>query len=466
MLEADLNLFVELGVAFAVGLVVGIERQRGNPTPFAGARTFPLIALAGAVGMLLGPVALAVIGGALAVLIGVAYFTQVGKGEADHGISTEVAAILTFGLGALCTAHDLPIAMPARLLAVAATGATVVLLLTYRRRVHGFVAALSDADVTSAVKLLALGAIVLPILPDETIDPWDTINPRALGLLVLLIAAISFAGYAAIRIFGRRRGTGLTAIFGGLASSTAVTLAFSGRVRDDPSRLKEARLAIVLASATMFPRVVVEVFAASPSLGPRIAWPLLAAAVVGFGAGAFYYFRLGKEARDSRPPEKERGAHESPPESDAPPPKKAADEKSEPRDGESESRDEIGLKNPFSIGSAIKFAAVFAAVAFASKLALELIGQRGAYLAALLSGIADVDAITLTLSRLHASGELDPTTAVAAICVAAATNSVVKIGIATVIGGAKLGRAVGIALGAALLTAVPFIFVPGLVGSE
>jgi uncharacterized membrane protein (DUF4010 family) len=429
VLEADLDIFIELGVAFAAGLIVGIERQRTG-SPFAGARTFPLISLAGALGMLLGPVALGVIGAALAAPIAVAYYTEVTRAEKpDYGTSTEVAAIVTFGLGALCTARELPLDMGARLLAVAAACTATVLILSYRRNVHGFVKELSDADVSSAVKLLALGAIVLPILPDEEVDPWNTINPRALGLLVLLIAGISFAGYAAMRIFGRRRGTGLTAIFGGLASSTAVTLAYSGRVKEDEQHLGEASLAIVLASATMFPRVVVEVFAASPGLGPTIAWPFLAAGLTGFAVGGLYYYRLGKEQPDRR------------------------------KDGSVE----LALHNPFSIGSAIKFAAIFAVVSFASKLALVTIGEQGAYIAALLSGVADVDAITLSLSRLHRTGELDATTAVAAIGLAAATNSIVKIGIATMVGGKKLGLAVALGLGAALLVGVPFAFVGGLV---
>lgn len=435
VLEADLDIFIELGVAFAAGLILGIERQRTG-SPFAGARTFPLISLAGAIGMLLGPVALGVIGAALAALIAVAYYTEVTRAEKpDYGTSTEVAAIVAFGLGALCTAHELPLEMGARLLVVAAACTATLLILSYRRNVHGFVKELSDADVSSAVKLLALGAIVLPILPDETIDPWDTINPRALGLLVLLIAGISFAGYAAMRIFGRRRGTGLTAIFGGLVSSTAVTLAYSGRVKADARRVGEASLAIVLASSTMFPRVVVEVFAASPALGPRIAWPFLAAAVAGFAVGGFYYYRLGTE--------------------------NAAKKEDAEKEGAAKDSVELALQNPFSIGSAIKFAAIFAVVSFASKLALITIGEQGAYVAALLSGVADVDAITLSLSRLHQAGELDAGTAIGAIGLATAVNSIVKIGIATVVGGKKLGAAVGLGLGAALVVGVPFAFFAG-----
>lgn len=441
VLEADLDIFIELGVAFAAGLILGIERQRTG-SPFAGARTFPLISLAGAIGMLLGPVALGVIGAALAALIAVAYYTEVTRAEKpDYGTSTEVAAIVAFGLGALCTAHELPLEMGARLLAVAAACTATLLILSYRRNVHGFVKELSDADVSSAVKLLALGAIVLPILPDETIDPWDTINPRALGLLVLLIAGISFAGYAAMRIFGRRRGTGLTAIFGGLVSSTAVTLAYSGRVKADARQVGEASLAIVLASSTMFPRVVVEVFAASPALGPRIAWPFLAAAVAGFAVGGFYYYRLGTEnAAKKEDAKKEDGAE---------------------KEGATKDSVELALQNPFSIGSAIKFAAIFAVVSFASKLALITIGEQGAYVAALLSGVADVDAITLSLSRLHQAGELDAGTAIGAIGLATAVNSIVKIGIATVVGGKKLGAAVGLGLGAALVVGVPFAFFAG-----
>jgi uncharacterized membrane protein (DUF4010 family) len=119
---------------------------------------------------------------------------------------------------------------------------------------------------------------------------------------------------------------------------------------------------------------------------------------------------------------------------------------------------ELELENPLSIASAVKFAAVFAVVSLASKLALVTIGAQGAFVAAVLSGVADVDAITLSLSRLHAAGDLDGGIATLAIGVAAATNSLVKVGIATVVGGTALGRQVGLALGAALVAAIPFYF--------
>lgn len=407
-----IEVLISLGVALVAGFVVGAEREQRKQALFGGARTFPLIALAGALGTLLGVWALVVLGVGVALLVSVAYF----KDESDDrmGMTGEVAALVTFALGALSTARELPMETQDRLLIVAAGATATLALLSLKQPLHAMIERVSQEDVYATTKLLLLAVIVLPLLPDEDLGPWGALNPRSIGLLVVLISAIGFAGYVAIRVFGARRGLGLTGVLGGLASSTAVTLSFSGRARENPELLRACAVAIVLASSTMYPRMVVEIYAVSPSLGTFAQVPFLGAGAVGLAAGAILYFRVSRESRKES--------------------------------GEAELR----LENPFSLNSALKFAALFTAVLIASKALTEYFADAGAYASAAVAGLADVDVITLSLARMADQASISQVTAVDAIGIAALSNTAVKTGIAAVLGGPRLGVIVGSALFASL----------------
>jgi uncharacterized membrane protein (DUF4010 family) len=409
-----IEILLSLGVALAAGFLVGIEREQGGDSTFAGARTFPLFALAGAVGMLLGPIALAVLGVAIGGLVAVAYFRQSVR-EERLGMSTEVAALVSFALGALCTARDLGLDVRDRLLLVAAGATATLALLTFKRPLHRVVGKLNEGEIFATTKLLILAVIVLPLLPDRAMGPWNAVNPRSVGILALLISAINFAGYAAIRIFGARRGLGLTGLLGGLVSSTAVTLSFAGRARSHRELTDACAVAIVLASATMFPRVAVEIAAVSPALAARAAWPLVAAGLVAFAGGAFMYWRVSRRAADG---------------SSAPA--------------------ELDLGNPFSVWSALKFALLFVSILLLTHGAAHYFADAGMYASAAVAGLADVDAISLSIARLHRESSVGEEAALRGILLATTSNTLTKIALASVLGSLALGIRVGVALLAGL----------------
>ncbi|HLU68946.1 MAG TPA: MgtC/SapB family protein [Kofleriaceae bacterium] len=418
------EILASLGVALAAGFLVGAEREQVGQTSFGGVRTFPLIALAGAIAMLLGWVGLAVIGVLFGALIGIAYYRDSARAE-GLGMSTEVAAVVTFGLGALCTASGLGIELRDRLLLVAAGATGTLALLTVKRPLHKLMDRLSQQDVFATTKLLVLSVIVLPLLPDQQLGPWGAINPRAVGILAVLISGISFAGYAAIRAFGAHRGIGLTGLLGGLASSTAVTLSFAGRARAQRAMTHACAVAIILASATMFPRLLVEVAAVSPSLAGAASWPLLTTGGVAFLIGVFLYWRLARRAR-----------HE-----------------------EETPAGELELGNPFSVWGALKFALLFVVILVVSTGAQRTFADVGIYLSAALTGLADADAISLSIARLHRQQEVASDTALVGVAIAAASNTISKIGLAALLGTPALGARVGLALLAGLVAGAAVLFV-------
>jgi uncharacterized membrane protein (DUF4010 family) len=222
--------------------------------------------------------------------------------------------------------------------------------------------------------------------------------------MVVLIAGISFVGSLAIRILGARRGLGLTGLVGGLVSSTAVTLSFSGRAKEETRLHASFALAVVLASSVMFLRVLLEVAVVNRELLPRLAIPMGAMAVGGALASALLY-RRSRKLEATLP--------------------------------------EIQFSNPFELSSALKFAALFGFILLVSKAATTYFGAGATYLAGLLAGTTDVDAITLSMARL-VKGGLAPEVAVTTILIAVASNSVVKASMATVVGGWAFGRIVAL----------------------
>ena len=429
MSDEAIEILLSLGVALAAGFVVGAEREQGEDARFAGVRTFPLYGLTGAIGMLLGTWALVVIGFAIAALIAVAYYRDTATRRDDAlGMSTEVAAVVTFALGALCTARDL-MDTTDRLLTVAAGATATLALLSVKRPLHALMRRVSEEEVYATTKLLALAVIVLPLLPNEAMGPWEAINPRSVGLLVALISGISFAGYVAIRVLGPHRGLGVTGLLGGLASSTAVTLTFSGRARERPALVDACAVAITLASATMFPRVVIELWAVSPALARAALVPFACAGATALAFAFVYYRRSARTAK----------AH----------------------DGKSRTDTELELPNPFSLWSALKFAALFLVVLLISAAASYYFAETGLYVSALVTGLADVDAISLSIARLHAQGQASDTPALYSVALASSANSLAKAGIATVLGGPALGARIAIALVAALAVGgAVLLFVP------
>lgn len=403
-----------LGMALAVGLLVGMEREQARPEHgagfFGGSRTYPMFALTGAISTLLAPgipwlplVALAGVFG----LVAISYAADI-KSEKDFGLTTEIAAIATFLLGALAAARGVVEPLQSRMILVAALGVTLAFLLSSKRWFHGLANRISRDDYYATVKFLIVSVIVLPLLPDVDTGPLEAINPRSLGLLVVTLAALSFAGYVGVRWLGTKRGLLLSAALGGLVSSTAVTLSFAGRAKATPAVAPVAAGAIAIAWTIMLARIGVLVALVDLALLGALAIPLGAMALATI-VGLLVTFRRtnGDDAA-------------------------------------------LELSNPFELGSAIKIGLMFGVVLLVTKAAIEYLGPKGLYLASALSGTTDVDAVTLSTARL-ARGGVAAEVATIAIVIAVVANTIVKTGMASYVGGRALGKRVAITGGLVLL---------------
>jgi uncharacterized membrane protein (DUF4010 family) len=395
---------LSLATAIAVGLLVGLEREQTKPqrrgAALAGVRTYPLFALVGALATLLEPASTWLPLGALLgvfALVGISYAADVRALDdtTDRGVTTEISVIATYLIGALATSKGVIEPMADRLVLVAGIGVVIAFLLSAKQRFHSFAARVSRDDLFATITFLILVVIVLPLLPDLDLGPFDAINARTVGLLVVTISGLSFLGYVGTRLWGTRRGLVIGAALGGLVSSTAVTLSFANRTRHNPALAGPAAAAIAIAWSVMIARVAVLVAIVAPALLATLWLPLVA-------MGATMLAGLALTLR--------RGA------------------------GGDGGELSTTLTNPFELGSAIKVSLVFAAVLIATKAAIAWFGDRGLYIAAALAGTTDVDAVTLSSARV-ASG----LPATAAIAIAIGVNTAVKVGLAAGIGGRALG---------------------------
>ena len=367
---------MSLGVAVACGALVGAERQQSRDrdkkagdfdthTDFGGIRTFPLIALLGALGAIARPIAGLWLLGMMAIgvsaLIGIAYFRSSGKGH--YGISSEVAALLTFTLGAVAAMPELADHGP-RYVLVGSSAALILATLALKDPIHRVVQKVSSDDVFATVKFVILALIILPVLPNKTYGPLDVINPYKIGMMIVLVAGISFTGYVVSRVVGSRRGLLVTGLVGGLVSSTAVTMTFAGRAKTDPKVASLCGVAIVAACSTMFARVVAVIAVVERPLLMSLAWPLGTMALVGYLAG---YVLYRKETKKQKKDEEKKGAAE----------------------------EDVKLKNPFELGQAIKFGLLYGVVLFVAKAAQTYLGSGGLYASSVLAGLTDVDAIII-----------------------------------------------------------------------
>jgi uncharacterized membrane protein (DUF4010 family) len=396
--------------ALAIGALIGIEREKhkvtDNDPTIGGVRTFMLCALVGAMGGWLAqtldspwPLVAALL--AVAAPVVASYQVAIRQKPDAMGLTTELAAIGTALLGAL-TMQDRELG--------AALGVGVATILAYKQPLHGLVARLDREDLYAGLRLLIATFIVLPLLPNEPIDPWGALNPWALWVLVLLISGLGLVGYVATRLLGAHRGIALTGLTGGVVSSTAVTLWFARQSRD-PAFAKAARTlasGTLIAWGVMCVRVVLEVLVVNRALLPELLPPFAAMAIV---AAGFAWLYRGRD--DGR---------------------KAAD---------------VPLRNPFSLTSAMKFAALFAAVLLVVKLTQTYAPPSGLYVVAALAGTTDVDAITLSMAQYARTG--DPATAVHAIVLATVSNTAVKAGMASVLGSPALRKPVLVAAAAMIV---------------
>jgi uncharacterized membrane protein (DUF4010 family) len=398
-----------LAVALGVGLLVGLQREKQG-SPLAGLRTFALTALLGGVAAILselyGPWILAASLVGLAALVVMGNVAKLRAGYRDPGLTTEVALLLVFLLGAYLQAGSLEVG-------VVLAGVTA-LLLHAKARFRGWMTRLGKDDVTAIMRFALLSLVILPILPDRTFGPFEVLNPRNIWWMVVLIVGIGLGGYLAYRFLGERAGTALGGILGGMISSTATTLSYSRRSGSGSLPPELAAVVIMIASAVVFVRVLVEISVVAPG-AVAVALPPLALLLAVFSVLSWAAWRSVARAPGPMPEQ----------------------------------------KNPSELVPALVFGALYALILVGVAAATEWFGSQGLYVVALISGLTDMDAITLSTARLTREGRLDAGTLWRVVVVASVANLVFKLSLATALGGRPLLRRLGplyaLGAGAALL---------------
>jgi uncharacterized membrane protein (DUF4010 family) len=418
------DIFYRFGAALLIGLLVGLQREyahlqkeqeRLEPT-FGGTRTFALLGLLGCMAAFLADktgsvLVFAAIVGIVGGLIIIAYIATARKGSL--GMTSEAAAVATMLTGAICFWHELAVA--------AALGVAITVLLALKLQTRLLVRNLTQADVYATLTFAVITLIILPVLPASSYGPppFDVLVPYNIWLMVVFISGISFLGYVLIKVVGGRRGVGLTGLLGGLASSTAVTLSFAQRSRRIDGLERPFALAILLAWSIMFVRVIVEVAVINPAL-LKVVWIPLSAALAVCMAYCVYLYRaqsLGKQEEEDK------------------------------------------FKNPFELWPALTFGLIYALILVVANAARMYLGDAGIYASSIVSGLADVDAITLSLAKLSLdAGGLELDTAARGIVLAAVSNTLVKGAMVLGMGSMALRKVIIPGMLATLATAIGVVF--------
>jgi len=398
-----IEIFGRLGIALGLGLLIGLQRERTDAR-LAGFRTFPLVTVLGALcGLLaesyggwivaggLTALALVIVGGNLPLL----------RGGGEHpGVTTEVTMLVMYSIGVYLMVGEMAVA-------IAICGAVAVLL-HLKPQLHSLAARIGDRDFTAVMQFALISLVVLPVLPDRYFGPYEVLNPFRIWLMVVLIVGISLAGYVAYKLLGVRAGAWAAGVLGGLISSTATTVSVARRSAQTPGSAELSAFVILVASAIVFLRVGLLIGATAPQFLRTALLPLLAMFLVLVLVGWSHL-----RAPDGRPgPLPEQG-------------------------------------NPTELRSALLFGLLYAIVLLAVAAANTAFGDRGLYVAAVLSGLTDMDAITLSIAQLVSTDQVAPATGWRLILVAALANLAFKTFVVAMVGDRGLLRRVAIGFGVA-----------------
>lgn len=416
-LTLDWNIVIKILVSLALGGLIGLERQSHHDPEHdvesLGLRTFSLAALLGCLSVLAAPVSPAIpyIAGIGYLLLIVFYlYLEFAAREDPPGITTQVSALLVYVIGAMVAAED-PGVEPNHMLLAAVVAVLIALVLSIKDWTHRFIGNLTDEEVLGTIKFLLISVVLLPLLPGYPVDQWGIYNLQEIWILVVLISGISFAGYFAIRWLGRDRGIALTGALGGLASSTAVTLAMCHRVtarESDRAVHIAAAFAILIASGIMTVRVVLLVLAVSAVLAEALWLPLVVMAIPGVLVAWILWTRMEKAGGDG--------------------------------EGDSaEGEQELDISNPFELAPALKFGLLFAVIIGVVHVARQSFGSSGTYIAAFLSGLANMDAISVTLARMTEAESVVAMVGARGVVIAIVANSISKAIMSFLFGSVRLG---------------------------
>lgn len=394
-------------LALALGLLIGLQREAAK-SHSAGIRTFTLITLLGAAAATLG------IWQTCAAFIAVAAILVVGILQPERrdstGLTTEIACLLSFMIGALLVSQKLIVAL---LLA----GSCLVLLQT-KKPLHSFSSKLNKDDLYAIARLSLLALIILPLLPNESIGPYHAVNPFKIWLMVVLIVGISLAAYFASKFFGDRKGAITAGILGGLISSTATTVSFSRQAKESHTHSKKIIvLVLMIASTIVFGRVLFEIALVAISHWTQLALPLI---IMMAWMGTISLFLL--RGIDADTPHEQRSTP------------------------------------PSDLKVAVIFGLLYAAVLYALAAAHDHFGSSGVYVVAAISGLTDMDAITLSSAQMVASGTIDASTGWRSILIGGMANLIFKAGIAAALGPRTLLKPLSLAFAASIAGGALILF--------
>ena len=412
----DYHDLTTLGIAFGLGLLVGLQREKAN-SELAGVRTFTLIAILGVLAGFLSrdyqnPFILPVLGVALTSLLVAANFIKIKVfTNPDVGQTTEVAALLMFAIGAYLVMGD-------RVLGIV-IGVSMSVLLYVKERLHGFINRLQEKDLSAIMTFAGISLVVLPILPNKTYGPYNVLNPQNIWLMITLIVGLSVLGYFIYKFVGKKLGIISNGVLGGLISSTATTVSYARKTVDTASISKMAAFVITVASAISLARVMVEIGVVIPEKLPVILLPLMVEFVVMALICLGMFYSINKDSKDDTMPEPE---------------------------------------NPAEFKSALVFGLIYGAILLAVAFANEEFGDDALYIVAIISGLTDVDAITLSLSQLIKIDALNVSTGWKLILLASLSNLVFKGVMAGILGTKQLAKWIALSFGVALIVGIFLIW--------
>jgi len=416
-LTPELKTLGDLMLALALGLLLGAERgwrqrEKREGERVAGLRTFGLVSLLGGMAAYLSKLSSAwVLAAAFLSVAAIAAqaYRRTAKETSDRGVTTLISLLLAFALGAAVLYGQAVIAAPVAVVAA--------LLLSLKSRLHRWLERFEERELQATLRLALISVAVLPVLPNRDFGPYQALNVYEMWWMVVLITAISYAGYFAMKAMGTDAGALATGLVGGLASSTAVTLNLSKLGRHSPGD-KALQAGILAACATMFPRMLVVLAIAAPPIFTRLFWPLAVAGAVTYGGGAWLWRLRSRGDEDDSP--------------------------------------ETAIDNPFQIRAALFFGAILTVISLAAAWLKEAVGDWGLFALAAASGVTDVDAITLSVARM----DVELFTGSIAIALAATVNSQVKGLMAISVGGWRFGWRLWsvLTLAGAVAIAIPLIF--------
>lgn len=399
-------------ISTGLGLIIGLEREfdKIKEKGFAGMRTFPIVAIIGfSLGSLTGQFSnwIAIISlGCFILFLALYHFSQKPE-EYGQGLTTNLALIATFILGFMVSANFYREAV--------ATAVIIATLLSLKTKIRSVIRNITSEELFAFIKFAIIALLILPFLPDKNFGPNELLNPFEIGSIIVIVSLINFIGYFLVKFAGSKKGIIITAILGGLISSTAVAWNYASKSKEAPELSKKYSAGIIVASAIMFPRLALMAYIFNNDILQYIALPFAILTVI-CAVSALLLIRNDKNNPDTN----------------------------------------IKLGNPLDVLNAIGFGAIYLIILFAVFYSNQLFGERGLYFSAFIAGLADTDAITISMAKFSLNGyKLHLASSV--IIAATISNMLVKLGITFFKGSKIAGKMVGYAFGSVIAVGLIYI---------